>query len=155
MSRAAKSQLASLSLRLLLGLLVLGSGIGKLLDVGGFARVLGTYELGLSEGALLALSVAVIAYELALGIWMLSGKSVAWSALANAVTSFGYVVFLSATLLRGLDLRNCGCFGIFLARPLTWMTPLEDVVLVALSLILFRLARKSGTALPRPEGLPA
>lgn len=149
MSRAATF------LRVLLGLLVLGSGIGKLLDVGGFSRVLATYELGLSECALLALSVAVVAYELALGIWMLSGKRVAWSALANAVTSFGYVVILSATLLRGLELRNCGCFGIFLPRPLTWVTPLEDVVLVALSLALFRIVRKAETAPPRPEGLPA
>lgn len=132
-------------LKYLLGLLVIASGVGKLADVGGFSKILATYELGLPESALLPLSLAVIAYELALGFWMVSGRALAWSALANAVTSFGYMVFLTAALLRGLELRNCGCFGIFLARPLTWTTPLEDVVLVGLSLLLYRLARKGET----------
>ena len=47
-------------------------------------------------------------------------------------------VLLSAaviTLWRGLALANCGCFGVFLARPLTRQTVLEDVVMLGLSLL--------------------
>jgi hypothetical protein len=42
--------------------------------------------------------------------------------------------------VRGLDLTNCGCFGLFFPQPLRWYTPLEDVVLVALCYLLGRLA---------------
>ncbi|MBC8645596.1 MAG: hypothetical protein H7X85_00410, partial [Thermoanaerobaculia bacterium] len=42
---------------------------------------------------------------------------------------------------RGIAVPNCGCFGVFLARPLTWGTVLEDGGMVAASLALAALAR--------------
>ena len=47
---------------------------------------------------------------------------------------------LAGALGRGLGLENCGCFGVFLARPLEWYTPLEDAVLIAASYGLFYLS---------------
>jgi hypothetical protein len=42
-----------------------------------------------------------------------------------------------------LKLSNCGCFGVFLARPLDWGTVVEDGVMAALSAALLLLARRS------------
>jgi hypothetical protein len=58
----------------------------------------------------------------------------------------GYGSALSITLFRGIALENCGCFGVYLARPLTTSSPLEDLVIVALALLLLRLS--TARALP-------
>ena len=52
-------------------------------------------------------------------------------------------------LARGLTLANCGCFGVFLARPLSWESPLEDLVALALCGFLWWLAPD-----PPPRPIP-
>jgi len=54
-----------------------------------------------------------------------------------------FTVFASVTMLRGLDIPNCGCFGVFMARPLTWGTVAEDVFMTLVSAALYVAARKS------------
>ena len=124
-------------LRFLLGALILGTGVGKALDVAGFIRVMETYRL-LTPAFLYPVAVAVTAGELALGVWLLSGWRPTTAVLAAIAVNLGYAVLLSITLVRGLDLKNCGCFGIFLARPLRWFSPLEDLALAGLSWLLYR-----------------
>ena len=52
---------------------------------------------------------------------------------------------LVPALACGLDLPNCGCFGVFWPQRLTpWML-LEDGVLLALSLLLYLGARGRGS----------
>ena len=51
-----------------------------------------------------------------------------------------YAGWAASALARGLRLENCGCFGVFLPTPLTWRTVVEDLVMVALSLGLLRVA---------------
>ena len=137
-------------LRLLLGGVLLASGVGKLLDEAGFVEVLRTYRLGLPDLALWPLALAVTAVETVAGSLILAGRQLrmaAWVALAiNAV----YFVVLTASLLRGLELDNCGCFGVYAARPLRWYSPLEDVVLMDASWLLARLAARS----PQAPGHP-
>ena len=43
-----------------------------------------------------------------------------------------YAIGLIVMLLRGLDLPNCGCYGVFFPQPLRWYSPLEDLVLVGI-----------------------
>ncbi|MGQ0556237.1 MAG: hypothetical protein ACT4PN_09890 [Nitrospiraceae bacterium] len=47
-----------------------------------------------------------------------------------------YAVGLIMTLFRGLDLPNCGCYGVFFPLPLRWYSPLEDLVLVGICSVL-------------------
>jgi uncharacterized membrane protein YphA (DoxX/SURF4 family) len=126
-----------LVLRIGLGLLILGTGVGKALELSGFVRVMETYSL-LPSALLYPVAVAVTASELVLGVWLLSGRRPAPAALTAIAVNLGYAVLLTVTLARGLDLKNCGCFGIFLARPLRWFSPLEDLVVAGLSWLLYR-----------------
>ena len=128
-----------LALRLLLGVLILATGIGKALDLTGFVRVVESYSL-LTPGFLYPVAIAVAVSELVLGAWLLSGWRLAPAALAAIAVNLGYAVLLAVTLARGLDLKNCGCFGIFLARPLRWFSPLEDLVFAGLAWLLYRRA---------------
>jgi hypothetical protein len=117
-----------------------GAGAGKALDVPGFVGVLRTYELGLSEATLWPAAAGVILFELGLGCWILSGRRLRVASLLSAAMHVGYLILLTDALRRGLELQNCGCFGVFLARPLEWYTPLEDAALIAASCGLFYLS---------------
>src|SRR5690349_17115022 len=114
-----------LACRLLLAAVLFATAIGKLLDVGGFTAVVATYR-ALPEPLLLPAALALTLGELALGLWLLSGIRLATAALAAVLLHVAYLVWSMAALTRGLDIPNCGCFGVFWARPLTWVTLVED-----------------------------
>jgi methylamine utilization protein MauE len=132
---------AQLVVRVLIGLLLLATSLGKLLDLPGFARILGSYR-ALPDASLQAVALAISIAELALSVWLLSGRGLTGAALASAALHTVYAVWSASGVARGLKLSNCGCFGVFLARPLGWSTVAEDMVLVGLSLWLLALARR-------------
>jgi Methylamine utilisation protein MauE len=128
-------------LRVLIGFVLLATSAGKLLDVRGFAGVLRTYE-AFPENALLPVAIGVPLAELALALWLFSGWHVAGAAAAALAMQLAYAGWAAVSVLRGLKLENCGCFGVFLARPLGWRTVLEDLVMVGLSASLLAFARR-------------
>ncbi len=129
-------------LRFAIASVLLAAAGGKLLDIRGFARVLETYR-AFPEGSLFPLALALALSELALALWLFSGLALAVAAAVAAVMHFVYALFAAASVLRGLQLANCGCFGVFWPRPLGWSTVLADVVLVGASFALATLARTS------------
>lgn len=118
----------------LLAAVLLATGLGKALDLHGFAQVLTTYRAfpqGL-EG-LIAASITLLELGLAAALLVPAWRRPA--AGAALLLFLGNAALLSVTLLRGIDLANCGCFGAFLARPLRPWTPLEDVALAVLAML--------------------
>lgn len=122
-----------------IALVLLSTGAAKLLDLRGFARVLETYRV-FRPAALPPAAIVVTAVELGLGSLLWSGRFLPQAALASAALHAGYAAWSGAALARGLRLANCGCFGAFLARPLTFWTVAEDLGIAGLSVALFRLA---------------
>lgn len=121
----------------LLAAVLFATGLGKALDVAGFARVLVEFRL-FPVWAVEPLAVAVTLLELGLALALLVPawrSRAAWAAVALFLAN---AAVLSLTLLRGIDLVNCGCFGVFLARPLRVFTPLEDIALALLGLFAVR-----------------
>jgi hypothetical protein len=135
----------ALGLRLFIALILLATAAGKLLEVRGFAGVLASYD-AFPAGLLLPMAAGIPLAELLLGAWLLSGRRLAGAAVASIAMHSLYAAWSAVSVLRGLELSNCGCFGVFLARPLNWLTVAEDLVMVALSIWLLFLA-----AAPRPE----
>ncbi len=138
---------ASRSLRVLLGLLFVATAIGKLVDNRGFADVLSHYRI-FPPSILLGLALTISLSELYLGIELLRGRFLPTLAGLTIGIHACYLVLALVTLYRGIPIANCGCFGVFLARPLTWSTPVEDGVLVLLSCVFFWLVRGEPTAAP-------
>ena len=89
-----------------------------------------------------SLAWSVIGVEWMLVLWLLSGWNLGVGALACAALNLSYAAWMTVSLLRGLDIPNCGCFGRFFPQPLRWYSPLEDLVLVAMSYALWHCARK-------------
>ena len=74
--------------------------------------------------------------EVALGLWLAGGRAMRSAASGLIAIHLAYLAWLSVAALRGLAIENCGCFGVFWPRPLTWQTFVEDAVLLALALLL-------------------
>ncbi|MGH7259301.1 MAG: MauE/DoxX family redox-associated membrane protein [Nitrospiraceae bacterium] len=126
-------------LQIFIGVIIFGSALGKSLDLPGFVEVLKTYQ-AFAEALLWPITLTVTGFEFVLGAWVLSGWRLAISALVAVWLNAGYAVWMTITLLRGLELANCGCFGVFFPQPLLWYSPLEDLVLVGMCWGLARLS---------------
>lgn len=117
--------------------LLFSTAIGKLLDIQGFAAVLHTYQLFIPYIVLAPLGLGISLFELVLGTALIARVQLRLCALLLILMHSGYVILAVITNLRGLELDNCGCFGVFLARPMTWITVVEDIVLTVLSALLY------------------
>lgn len=131
----------ALVLACLLSLAFAATGLGKALDVVGFALILQDYRF-LPDVLLMPLALGVVLVEFAIAIGLLSSATRRVAALAAMAMASVNALVLSVTLLRGIPLANCGCFGVFWARPLTLFTPLEDVALLILAWLVWREARE-------------
>ena len=128
------------ALQIFIGGILLSSAVGKAFDFDGFIEILKTYQV-FPPSMLMSVAVVVTGSELFLGLWLLSGWQLVMSALAAGGMNSLYAAWMTVTLLRGLELLNCGCFGVFFPRPLTWLSPIEDLVMVAVCCVLAYLAK--------------
>lgn len=124
-----------------ISLILLMTAIGKLLDVPGFAHVIESFQI-FTSWITSPIGLAMSLTELGLAIWLFSGKRLELAALASAALHSTFIAWLLIAMARGLEISNCGCFGVFWARPLGWVTIFEDVFMVAISLTLYFLVRK-------------
>lgn len=127
--------------RLLVGGLLLASALGKSLDLRGFVDVLVTYRL-FPDWSLWFLAFGITGIEWGLTTWILVGWQLPTGALLAMMLNGLYAMGLILTLLRGIDLPNCGCYGVFFPQPLRWYSPLEDLALVGLGYVLYVSAKK-------------
>ncbi len=129
--------------RLLIGGVLLASALGKSLDLNGFVDVLVTYRL-FPPWSLWPVALMIVGLEWILAAWILSGWKLSMGAFLAMILNGLYAVGLIVTLFRGLDLPNCGCYGVFFPQPLRWYSPLEDLMLVGICYALRFGAQKSG-----------
>jgi len=104
------------ALSLLLALIFAATGLGKALDPLGFAMVLGNYRL-FPEAFLVPLAFGLIFMEFGIALGLLVRTTRANAAGAAMALTLGNALVLALIVARGIELENCGCFGVFLARP--------------------------------------
>jgi len=120
------------TLRLVLGLTLVATSVGKALDLPGFHDVMRTYDI-FPGWSLWPIAIAMPIVEAFIAITMLSGWRLRTGIGVSLLLHASFASLLTVELLRGLHLQNCGCFGVFWARPLTWISPVEDVVMLAIT----------------------
>ena len=126
----------------LIGCVLLLAATGKLLDNRHFAEVLAQWQL-FPRWSLLPLGVVTSLAELILALWLFSGWRLDRAALLSVLFHLGYSIATVVTLIRGIRLPDCGCFGILFPHPLNWTMAIEDSGFAVLSLVLCLLARKT------------
>ncbi len=137
-------------LRIILGLVLVAASLAKLLNMTGFVAVLHSYAI-FPQGLHWPAAIAVTATELSIGCWLLWGRQLRKAAFCSFGLHITYACFTGIMLLRGTPIINCGCFGSYLARPLSLTTFAENLVLAALSFMLARLAACTGRFSLKPE----
>jgi uncharacterized membrane protein YphA (DoxX/SURF4 family) len=119
-----------------------------------FARIVYHYQIiGPSDALppllpnLLAVSLPWV--ELLAGLALVVGLWRRESALLVAVLLFVFIVAVSSTLVRGIDIENCGCFALDAAgRAAGIKLILEDLALLAGALVLAFLPPRRASAPP-------
>jgi hypothetical protein len=124
----------------LIGGTLLLAAIGKLLDNRYFAEILAQWRL-FPHWSLLGLGVLLSLSELLLAGWLFSGWRLAEAALLAILFHIAYSLGTLITVLRGIRLPDCGCFGILFPHPLDWMMVFQDAFLALLCFVLYMLAR--------------
>lgn len=122
-------------------LLMTAAGAGKLAGMSGFYPIVASYQL-LPPALVIPAAWALMLSELMLAAWLVWGRWLKPAALALIALHLFYLFGLTQALLRGLALQNCGCFGVYLARPLTLFSPLEDLSLLVLAVMFWLKTRK-------------
>jgi uncharacterized membrane protein YphA (DoxX/SURF4 family) len=133
-------------LRLGLGGMFLAAGVLKFRDPASFAIEIYNYQLFAGLAPLLAATLPTV--EIALGVALVAGPR-PWlraGALASTLLMLVFTVAVVSVVLRGVNV-TCGCFGEG-SGPVTMVTVLRDVLLVAAGVVLFRL---SGEPTARPQ----
>ncbi len=120
--------------------LLAASSLAKLADMGGFADVVVSYDVLLAAFVPLA-AWALMVFELVLAFWLFTGKELRRAAGMLVALHLVYLVWLSFALFRGINIPNCGCFGIYFPRPLTLFTLVEDLLLLGLAIFLLTRTR--------------
>ncbi len=126
------------ALRIGLGALFVLTGVLKLGDPSAFAVEIHNYQLFPSLAPVLAATLPAI--ELVLGAALLLGPR-SWlraGALATSALLVVFTVAVGSAVARGINI-SCGCFGSG-SSPVTLLTVARDVVLLAASAALLRLA---------------
>jgi putative oxidoreductase len=120
-----------LALRLALGALFVFAGAVKVADPSAFAIEIHNYQLFPALAPVLAATLPAV--ELAIGAALLVGPRL-WvraGALAAAALLVLFTVAVGSAVARGINI-SCGCFGAG-SGPVTWMTVIRDVALLAAS----------------------
>src|SRR5512138_1924907 len=135
-------------LRVLIALVLLAAAIGKLIDLPGFTLVLRGYRF-FPVPLLWPVAVVITGTELLLACWLLWGRALRRAAQTATALHLLYAAWAAFMLLRDKPILNCGCFGSFIARPLSWATVTENLVLTALCLALYALCSREGRVMPK------
>jgi uncharacterized membrane protein YphA (DoxX/SURF4 family) len=124
-----------LALRVGLGLVFVYAGILKIRDPVAFAGSVAAYKLlPYSINYLVAATLPWI--EAACGLFLIIGYKVRASAGIIAAMNILFIVLLTSTIMRGLDI-DCGCFRQGGEKTSAWIAILRDILFLAVALILF------------------
>ena len=113
--------------------LLLAMALGQALDFRGFVEILRDYELGGTNTAW-ALGIALFVGEVVTAVLLLGRTH--WrktGALFGLLTTIGWTALAVQAFARGLEVDNCGCFGIYLGQPLRWWVLVQDAWFVGIA----------------------
>jgi len=123
-----------LAARMVVGLVFLLYGLDKIAHPDDFARAIANYRL-LPEALVNLVAVTLPWVECMCGLLLLAGQWVRSAALVSAFLLGVFVVAVSITLARGLDIA-CGCLDADAGRKVGFKLLMEDVLLLGAAAVL-------------------
>jgi len=127
-------RLIELAARIVVGLVFLLYGLDKITHPDDFARAIANYRL-LPEALVNLVAVTLPWVECVCGLLLLAGQWVRSAALVSAFLLGVFVVAVSITLARGLDIA-CGCLDADAGRKVGFKLLVEDLLLLGAAAVL-------------------
>lgn len=133
-------KISLLTIRIILGLVFLLSGIGKLMDSGyvnyDLVRLLSTEFYWIIEyAAAIIISISII--ELLLALFLLWGKYLKTVFGISLIMLLGFTSVLGYFYLDGMNVASCGCFGALGIGGGMEFTLIRNFVLMALIIVAY------------------
>ncbi|HET6528537.1 MAG TPA: MauE/DoxX family redox-associated membrane protein [Balneolaceae bacterium] len=128
------SRIALTTIRIILGLLFLVSGIGKLInasDARYLVELLATEFYWLIEYSTFIVTAASVV-ELILAVFLLWGKYLKSALAGSLVLILIFTSVLSYFYFQGMEIASCGCFGAFGGGGGLGFTLIRNLTLIAL-----------------------
>ncbi|GAA5523322.1 DoxX family membrane protein [Aliifodinibius salicampi] len=131
------------TIRILLGIIFMASGIGKLIsgsDAQYLVELMATEFYWLIEySSLIVISTSIL--ELILAVFLLWGRYLKWALSGTLLMLIGFSSVLSYFYFQGMSVENCGCFGALGFASGLEFTLLRNMVLIFLIVGAFLLIR--------------
>jgi len=133
------SDVLCLVARILVGGVLIYAGFMKAVGPSAeFAAAIAAYKI-LPPAFVSPLALGLPYVEMWIGLFVLTGFYARKAAVLAAALFIVFLIALGSARIRGIDLASCGCFGSNLLSPRAEI--LMDVVLLALSLVIYRLSK--------------
>jgi len=123
-------------LRVILAGLFLFSGVAKMFDLRGFSIIVAKFGM-LPRQLVKPFAYALPFLETVLGLWLLSNRILYLSSLGAIALMVVSEIGIAGALIRQKKIENCGCFGATLKVPVTWRKFVENLIWLAIAVILF------------------
>ena len=133
-----------LALRYVIGAVFVYAGALKLRAPRDFADAIATFRL-LPNPLIIPLALGLPIFELALGTLLLLGVRRRATLLGILTMTAIFALALISALARGLPV-DCGCFGNIHSPSQPWISLTRDLILAAVTCILYRKARAESGA---------
>ena len=122
------------TLRVILGLIFIYSGIIKIIDTSGFSNSIYNYKL-LPDFLINLLAIILPWIELITGLLLLLGITIKENALIINTLLIIFILAIIINLFRGLDI-NCGCFGTGNGTKIGITKIIENSILLCMGILL-------------------
>lgn len=122
-----------LAARIIVGMMFLIVGIGKISNAAEFAKEIGNYGI-LPEQFLNIASISVAWLELLIGLFFLFGVEIKASGLLIFLLLFVFTTAVIIAMAKGLNI-NCGCYSNIASQKVGMPKVFENVGMMILTLI--------------------
>jgi peroxiredoxin/uncharacterized membrane protein YphA (DoxX/SURF4 family) len=122
-----------LALRVLLALVFVTAGVGKLLDLAGSRRAV--VDFGVPERAAHVVGLLLPLTEIAIAIALVLRPSARWSAIAAALVLAAFIAGIGRALARG-EQPDCHCFGQIHSAPAGRSTLIRNGILSVAAIVI-------------------
>lgn len=139
MTNIFSSNITLLIFRIILGVVFIFAGIEKVANPSDFAEAIANYKvLPLFMQNITAIFIPWL--EVVAGILLLYGRWIKENTLIISTLLIVFNILVFQAMIRGLDIE-CGCFGTLDAQAVGLRKLLENFMLLAMGIILFRFSK--------------
>lgn len=137
MKKLFENKFIAISSRIVLGAVFMYASFDKMANPEAFADIIDNYHI-LPYQLVNALAIFLPWLEFITGLLLVTGKWIKGSLLLYTTMLVVFIIALLQALIRGLDI-SCGCFSVHPSSTSeVWIRILEDLVLLAVSIFLFK-----------------